>query len=122
MPDLSFSPYFLYSLEEFRKEQNKMNEADSFEGRFMAFREKFEKKWLTMSECDNSGLFEMVIDMPLYEDVKNKMVELLKSQNFREVEEGKFEKQNDFYFKSEKNGKTYFGVIKYKKINVPLSK
>ena len=88
----------------------------TFESRFNKFRQKFEAGFnLNLQELSDSGIFQMVIDMPLYEDVKNEMVKLLKNKGFNESAPFNLNNVFDFSFEN-KNNKTFFCILKYIKI------
>ena len=120
----TFSDTFIQTIDKFKKESNEYDNSQIFESRFNKFKTKFEESWnINLHEVDNSGIYQMVISMPLHQDVKDEMVKLLATYGFREVEYGKLEKQYDYYFQNYRlNDNTYFGVVKYIKQYPKLAK
>lgn len=107
---------FLAKLDEFKNDSQTYINSMTFEARFNEFRKLFEAAFsLNLRELDNSGMFEVFINIPLYEDVKNEMVKLLKEKGFNETSPGHMNNIFDFYFENNKN-RTYFCVLKHKKV------
>lgn len=114
--DNKFSNDFVSKLNHFKQETIDYNESQTFNVRFNKFRESFEASFVNLRELDNSGMFEMFISKPLHQDVKDEMVKLLASQGFCEVEPTNMFNVNDYYFSNASENRTYFCVLKYKKI------
>lgn len=108
----TFSNSFIQHIDKFKKESIEYENSQTFESRFNKFKTHFEASWkINLKELDNSGAYEMFIDMPLHQDVKDEMVKILATYGFREVESGKMEKNYDYYSENNKDN-TYFCVIK----------
>lgn len=113
----TFSDTFVQTINKFKQQSNEYDNSQTFESRFNTFKTKFEASWnIHLQEVDDSGMYEMIITMPLHQDVRDEMVKLLATYGFREVVCGKMEKQNDYYFQNNYHqNNTSFFVMKYNK-------
>lgn len=109
----TFSDKFIETIKEFKKSSDEYDYKNSLEYRFNLFLQNFEASWnINLHEVDNSGMYELVINIPLKKDVENEMIKLLNTIGFRNVERGKMEKKYDYYFENGKGSKTFFYIIK----------
>lgn len=112
----TFSETFVTKLNNFKQGNEEYEKSQSLEDRFYKFKTSFECSFvINLHELDKSGLFEMSINMPLHQDVKELFVNLLNSQGFRLVKPEEIKKVNDYYIHNDNNehNKTYFCVCKY---------
>lgn len=113
-----FSNDFIEKLNKFKQETTEYNNSQSFNIRFNEFKNSFEASFvINLHELDNSGMFEMFISKPLYQDVKDEIVKLLEAQGFNEVSPDNIFNINDYYFQNTSDNRTYFCVLKYKKVS-----
>ena len=110
----TFSENFVTKLNKFKQENEEYEKSQSLEERFYKFKTSFEGSFIiNLHELDKSGLFQMFINMPLHQDVKELFVNLLNNQGFHLVKPGEIEKVYDYYIHNDENNKTYFCVCKY---------
>lgn len=110
----TFSESFVARLNKFKQETVDYEKSQSLEERFYKFKTTFEASFVVnLGELDKSGIFEMFINMPLHQDVKELFVNLLNNQGFRLVKPGEIEKVNDYYIHNDGLDRTYFCVCKY---------
>lgn len=113
-----FSNNFIEKLNKFKQETTEYNNSQTFNIRFNEFKNSFEASFvINLHELNNSGIFEMFIPKPLHQDVKDEIVKLLATHGFNEVSPDSIFNINDYYFANTSENKTYFSVLKYKKVS-----
>lgn len=111
----TFTENFITKINKFKQESQECDNSQTFQERFEKFKTSFEAAfYVNLKELDKSGMFEMYILQPLYQDVKNQMKILLENNGFREVNPENMSQSFDYYFTNDRqNTRTYFCVVKY---------